>query len=521
MTAVGWVVGGLGLFIFGMWLLTENLKTLAGRGLRRIVHRWTSNPMTALLWGTLAGTTTQSLSGLTFIVIGMLRSRLLTLEAAIAVVLGGGLGVTMIVVIAVFDIRTAALCLLGLAAAVAVTERLARYRAAATALFGGALMIFGLVLVKDGAAPMAETPWFQETMAGAGNSLLLMFAVAALLTFVCQSSGAVSILAIGLSTAGAVSMDQVLFAIYGSFIGSGAIQYALSTGLGGRSRQIAMFMVLYNVLICCIGVPWLLLELHFGIPGLKSLAQSTGFGPAHQMSAFYVLLAVVLLPALVPLRGRVARLLERQWPASEIDDLSRPAFLHDHASVDAETSLTLAELEQRRVLELLSGYFELVRRSRPLDGRIAAVRSVLGEIDAFLLDLQKLHPAQGTERRNALMTRQQVLSWLETALADMCGPLTAPGGSAPLRQFRDTMCEGVDIVILSLVDAVEADDRTSWNMIEDMTDDRIDQIRSIRRRYMTGEPPLHQGEMAIITQVSNRVEGVFFLLSRLTRDFRP
>ena len=191
MTAIGWIAGGLGLFIFGMWLLTESLKTLSGRGLRRSVHRWTAHPATALMWGALAGATTQSMSALTFVVISVLRSRLMTVESSLLAILGGGFGVTLIVVVATFDVRTPALCVLGVAAIVSVVERLSRYRALATALFGGALMILGLVLLKDGAAPVAEADWFRETMDGAGASLSLAFCIAALLTFVAQSSGAV------------------------------------------------------------------------------------------------------------------------------------------------------------------------------------------------------------------------------------------------------------------------------------------------------------------------------------------
>ena len=254
---------------------------------------------------------------------------------------------------------------------------------------------------------------------------------------------------------------------------------------------------------------------------MKALVGSTGFAPAQQMSAFYVAISMFLLPTLVPLRGAVARLLERLWPVSELDDLSRPAFIHDHASVDAETSLTLVELEQKRMLQLLSGHFELVRRSQSLDNRVAAVRSMLGEVDAFLLELQRLHPTQGADRWNALMARQRMLSWLEAALVDMCGSLSASGGGSALLQFRDAMCEGVDAVLLSLVDAIEGDDQMSWNMIEEMTRDRIDDVRDVRRRYMAKEPSLLEGEAAIVTRVSNNVESVFFLLSRLALDFRP
>ena len=78
------VVGGLGLFIVGMWLLTENLKKLARRRRRRMAHRWTGNPFAALLWGTIGGGITQSMTALTFIVVGILRSRLTTMSGALA-----------------------------------------------------------------------------------------------------------------------------------------------------------------------------------------------------------------------------------------------------------------------------------------------------------------------------------------------------------------------------------------------------------------------------------------------------
>ena len=59
------IVGGFGLFILGMWLLTENLRSLASRRLRRAASRWTANRFSALLWGCLAGGITQSMSALT------------------------------------------------------------------------------------------------------------------------------------------------------------------------------------------------------------------------------------------------------------------------------------------------------------------------------------------------------------------------------------------------------------------------------------------------------------------------
>ena len=72
------VAGGLGLFIVGMWLLTENLKALTTRRLRRTAGRWTGNRFSALAWGALAGAITQSMTATTFIVMSLMRSGLIT-----------------------------------------------------------------------------------------------------------------------------------------------------------------------------------------------------------------------------------------------------------------------------------------------------------------------------------------------------------------------------------------------------------------------------------------------------------
>ena len=147
------VVGGLGLFIVGMWFLTENLKKLASRRLRRNALRWTTNPFAALFWGLLGGGITQSMSALTFIAVSILRSRLITLKGALALILGGGVGVTGLVMIATFDIKMLALYVVGIAGAVVATERLSKFRAVAGSFFGGAMVILGLVLVREGSGP--------------------------------------------------------------------------------------------------------------------------------------------------------------------------------------------------------------------------------------------------------------------------------------------------------------------------------------------------------------------------------
>ena len=225
------IAGGLGLFIVGMWLLTENLKALATRRLRQTAIRWTANRFSALAWGVLAGAVTRSVSALTFIVVSILRSGLITTQGAFALLLGGTLGASLLVVVVTFDIKVVSLYVFGIAGGVVATERLWRFRPIAASLLGGAMIILGLVMLKEAAAPLADQPWFRGMLEGTGDSPLLAFFVAALLTSIVQSSSAVSVFGISLAAVGLLSVDQAMMTIYGSIFGSGVILYVLAAGL--------------------------------------------------------------------------------------------------------------------------------------------------------------------------------------------------------------------------------------------------------------------------------------------------
>lgn len=509
------LAGGLGLFIAGMWLLTENLKTLASRRLRRATSRWTSNRFSALTWGVLAGGVTQNITALTFIVVSILRSGLIATRTALALILGGCIGSSLLVLIVTFDVKVSALYVLGVSGVVVASERLSRYRPIAASLLGGGMLILGLVLLKDAAAPLAQQPWFREMLDGTENSLILAFMVAALLTSILQSANAVCVFGIGLASVGVISLDQAIMVLYGSSLGSAAVLYLLSAGLSGRSRQVAMYMVLYDVLTFVVLVPLLYFELYFEMPLMKALLLAIGLDLEQSLALFYILLSVLPLPLLLASLDRSASVLERLWPSSKADALSKPRFLHDHASVDAGTSLPLVDLEQRRVLNNLSQYFEAVRQGHSIEPLRDASRKLLNDITDFLDDLQAFHPGQGVEDQNSMRTRQKLLAWLEDALGALCEVL-AP--SPALDQFRTTIRESVDAVLLALIDAMQSDDAASWKMVTQLTGDRGQMMRNVRTRYMELDPPLKERDLIDVLLITNAVEKVFFVLSKLERE---
>ena len=518
---VAGVVGGLGLFVAGMWLLTENLKALASRRLRSFVTRWTANPASALLWGGLAGCIAQSMSAMTFIVVSILRSGLITARDALILILGGSVGLSALVLIVTFNIKLAAFYVLGIAGIAMASERLSRYRSVAASFLGGAMIVVGLFLVKEAAAPLAGQPWFRGMLANTGNSLALAFLAGTFLTALVQSSSVVSVFAIGLAGVGVLSVDQTIMAIYGSFLGSSVSIILLSTGLSGRSRQVAMYIVLYNVLICAVFVPMLYLELHSGIPLMKALVFAVDLELDRQLALVYVFLTLIPVPLMLASVGSWVRVLERLWPVSQSDELSRPRFIHDHASVDVDSSALLAGLEQRRALANLSRYFEAVRRKGTVLPLREASRRLFSDISAFVDELQVSHPMQGIEELNDVRNRQKLLVWLEDSIGTLCETLTEPSRHPATESFRTSICESVDGVLLSLIDTIESDDPASWEIARQITGDRGELMREFRARFLEMDPPFPKPELINLFLVTNVVEEIFVLLAKLEQEYNP
>ena len=515
---IGNIAGGLGLFVAGMWLLTQNLKSCASRRLRRQAANWTRHPLGAVAWGALAGTTTQSMTALIFIVVGILRSGLVDTRQALALILGGGIGTSTLVLVVTFDVRTMALYVLAGAAGTMVIESLARYRAIAMAVLGATLVLIGLMLIKETAAPLAETPWFHDTLEGARNSLTIALLVSAALSFAVQSASAITVLAISMAETGLISVEQAIMTIYGSFVGAASILCVLATGLTGRSRQVAMYMVIYTMGFCAVMVALLYVEIALDVPLVMAAALALPFGLEQQLAAVCIGPGIMLTPIMVALLGPSARALERLWPTSATDELSRTVYVHDNACADPGTAIELAELEQRRTIGTLSAYFEAIRSNRNLAPVREAIGKLIREVSECLEELQMLHPAHAIEDQNKLRNQQKTLEWLEATTGALCEAL-ARIEAQPLESLRSRVCEGVDAVLMSLAEASRTGDQYEWTLVRQMTGERAEAMRSLRAHYAQRTDTMPCGSLAHVNAVTNLVEEVFVIFTRIEKDF--
>ena len=519
---LGEIVGGLGLFFVGMWLVSENLKALSTRRIReKIASYWLTNRFTAFVYGVLAGGVTQSTVALTFIVIGILRANLTTTERAFPFVVGANIGVASLVFFVSFSVDVAALYSLGVASLIMLSDRAVRYRSTGTVLFGVALVFIGLGMIKGSAGALSAEPWFEEFLRLLGDSLWISFFLACILAFIVQSSVAVMVFAISMAAAGLFPPEPVIMIIYGAGLGSSCTTLVLSVKMRGVSRRLAMFQFMFNIVSCVVFVPMLYIETWTGLPLMKALVLSVPLEIGGQLALLALLTDVFTGIALMAVMPLAVDFYSRRWPATREDDMSQVAYIHSRGHADVSTALELAALEQRRVISSFSSYLDSVRRGTAYTSLRDSVRQLLGEIDDFLDLVRTRHPGHEIEGVNSMLTRHRLIVWLEEEFGDLCEILERLPDDEDVGGLRDGLLEGIDAVVQSIVEGLTSEEPEDWAMVVQITGDRSELLRRIRSRYISNETSLSDTAQADFLTATNTAAEIFFLLSRLTREVHP
>ena len=244
------LIGGMGLFLFGIHLLTEGLKGLAGDGLRRVLQTLVAGRWSGLATGAVLTATIQSSSAATLAVIGFVSAGLVTFPQAVAVVFGANLGTTatswLVALLGIkLSIAQAALPMVGVGVFLRLVAR-GRRSAAGTMLAGFGLLFLGIGYLQAG---MAAGGWDLEQWAGTGAAApWLLAGVGLVMTVIMQSSSAAAATTLVALHAGTLSFDHACAMLIGQGIGT-TVTAAFTMPTGGTSvRRTALAHILFNVI---------------------------------------------------------------------------------------------------------------------------------------------------------------------------------------------------------------------------------------------------------------------------------
>ena len=253
LTAVDWsktlflVIGGLGIFLFGIQLMGDSLKLLAGNKLKVMIEKSTNTPLKGIFVGIIITGLLQSSSGTTALTVGLVRAGLMTLPQAVGIILGANIGTTVTSFLIGLQIKNYALLIMGVGSLLVFFRKQTKVGRFGGVLLGFGMLFYGLDLMGGALKVFVEFPSFTQALLRVSDVPVLGVLVGAVLTALIQSStGTIGILQ-ELYTTGAMPLVGAVAIVFGSNIGTTITAIFAAIGGSVAAKRTAAAHVIFNL----------------------------------------------------------------------------------------------------------------------------------------------------------------------------------------------------------------------------------------------------------------------------------
>lgn len=383
------LIGGIGLFLLGMAMMTDGLKVAAGATLKSILGSWTRSASRGLLAGVLITAIVQSSSATTVAVIGFVNAGILSLTQAVWVVFGAHVGTTTtgwLVALLGVKISMTALGMplvgAGMLLRLLAGERV-RLAGLGAAIAGFGIFFMGIGVLQSSFAGLA--PSLADMPQGDSMAVRLGFVLAGvLLTLTTQSSAAAIAITLSAVMSGVLGLTPGAAIIIGANIGTTSTALFAAIGGTAAARRTALSHVAFSVLAA--SAAFVALPQYLWASGLVLRLLGIAADDATQLAAFHTLLNLCGVLLIWPLAPRLVQWLSRLF-ASQDEEIARPHHLDANVVGLPDLAVSGLHLETRRALCLCMDFARDRLESGP--ARAAArrrthIRALMAEIRSFV-----------------------------------------------------------------------------------------------------------------------------------------
>jgi phosphate:Na+ symporter len=292
--------GGLGLFIYGMHLLSDSLRKLSLGLLKTLLEKMSANRIISALVGVSFTSIVQSSSATSVFLIGFLNAGIISLAAALPVVFGANIGTTITAQLIAFKLTKSASFFVFVGALIYFFAKKEKNKNRGHALLGFGLLFLGLSVMTSAVKPLAENQAIIDLFISFGKQPFLGILIGLLVTALLQSSSTTIGMVIAFALAGLLDLPSAIYLVLGDNIGTCIT--ALIASIGGRlsSRRLALGHGLFNIFGTLLMLPFIPLYIHY-IPMLSGdIARQI----ANTHTIFNIINTMVMLP-LVPVYVRI------------------------------------------------------------------------------------------------------------------------------------------------------------------------------------------------------------------------
>jgi phosphate:Na+ symporter len=369
------VVGSLGLFLYGMTLLSESLQKVAGDKMRSILASMTSNSFKRVLTGLFITAIIQSSSATTVMVVSFVNAGLLSLAQSVGVIMGANIGTTVtawIISLLGFkaDISALSIPLIGIGF-VFMMMKSGKRKSMGELIIGFALLFMGLSFLKSSVPDLRETPeileFLKEWTSFGFLSILIFVFIGTLLTIVLQSSSATMALTLVMCSYGWIPFEIAAAMVLGENIGTTITANIAAAVANVSARRAALAHTVFNVF----GIIWVLILFGPILKLVSLITVSVGAGDPfvntsstlYGVSFLHTLFNLTNTLLLVWFTPQIVKFVTYVIKAPKTEEVFRLQFIQGGILSTAELSLTQAKQEIVSFAKLTHRQYEYVREA--------------------------------------------------------------------------------------------------------------------------------------------------------------
>lgn len=399
-------IGGLGMFLYGMNVMSDGLQKKAGDKLKGLLSFLTNNRFMGVIVGALITAVIQSSSATTVMVVGFVNSGLMTLAQAVGVIMGANMGTTITAWIVSMNEwgsfmkpEVIAPVFMGIGAILVLFSKKQRRKDIGEILVGFSLLFIGLSFMGAAVKPLAKSPNFIEMFHTFGQHPFLGLLVGLVVTAIIQSSSASVGILQTLTATGAIGMGAALYITLGQNIGTCVTALLSSAGANRVAKRAAIIHLLFNMVGTLLFVGLLFAFFQFNPTMMNTSIDSVG------ISIFHTIFNTANTVILFPFAKLLVRVSERIIPLQQdeevdVDDVSICKSHLDRRLLETPvTALNVVRDEMKHlgfvVEKNMARMITAIRTSDPNKAKKIlkkedAINKMTAAITEYLVDISKL-----------------------------------------------------------------------------------------------------------------------------------
>ena len=246
------LIGGLGLFLYGMNIMGTGLEKTAGDRMKKIIEVLTNNKYMGVLVGAFVTAIVQSSSATTVMVVGFVNAGIMSLTQAVGIIMGANIGTTITAQIVALDLSNIAPLAIGIGVMIWLFAKNRKIKNIAEILIGFGILFIGMDFMKDAVKPLREFEGFRNMLLSFGNKNIISTVLAIFtgfaITAVIQSSSATTGILIALASEGLLPIESAFPILLGTNIGTCVTAMLSSIGASKTAKRAALIHLMFNVI---------------------------------------------------------------------------------------------------------------------------------------------------------------------------------------------------------------------------------------------------------------------------------